>query len=85
MVLLALKLSWGISQASHMRFRDFCDFLHEIKSKVGKFEKYSSRIQESWLEKQLFTNENLCFPMYKVCKQKMLNMVTLTKYQQKNI
>ena len=58
MVFLALKLPWASSQVSHMRFRDFYDFLHEIKSKAGKFENQSSRRQESWFEKQVFTNKN---------------------------
>ena len=71
-----------------MQFRDFRDFLHKIKSKARKLENQRSRRQESWLEKQLFTNKNskvLFFPMYKVCKQKMLNIATLVKYQQENI
>ena len=38
MVFLALKLPWASSQVSHMQFCDFRDFLHEIKSRAGKFE-----------------------------------------------
>ena len=87
-VFLVLKLLCASLEGLHMWLRNFCDFLHEIKTKEKKRQNLKIQCssgqswQEKWLEKHNYLKIKSCdifFSLCTKCKQKMPNMLSLMK------
>ena len=87
-VFLVLKRLCASSGGLHMWLRDFCDFLHEIKTKEKKWQNLKIQCfsgqswQGKWLEKHQYLQIKSCDIFFSLCtkyKPKMPNMLSLMK------
>ena len=87
-VFLVLKRLCASSGGLHMWLRDFCDFLHEIKTKEKKWQNLKIQCfsgqswQGKWLEKHKYLQIKSCDIFFSLCtkyKPKMPNMLSLMK------
>ena len=87
-VFLVLKRLYASSGGLHMWLRDFCDFLHEIKTKEKKWQNLKIQCfsgqswQGKWLEKHQYLQIKSCDIFFSLCtkyKPKMPNMLSLMK------